>query len=326
MLARAQRELGCRAWSVCYRRSEFGFAVDETFGSPVSDHSLGWLRFLLTRAARFGVFQFYYGESLLGPLLWDVPLLKLTGRKVFLHFCGCDLRDAKRVIASGAGGACECCWPMACARRKPRAKTAAMAQADGIFVSTPDLLEFAPDAELLPQPVDLAALDATVADSPERPGADRPVRVAHAPSDRTIKGTAHVVSAVERLRDRGVAIELVLIEGRSHREAARLCATCDLAVDQLLVGSYGRFAVEMMALGKPVICHLRGDLRRFYPRECPIIPAGVDDIGVVIADVAASPESWAEWGRRGRAYVEAVHDSRAVAAQSLQAYRRKGAR
>src|SRR6058998_2007963 len=42
-----------------------------------------------------------------------------------------------------------------------------------------------------------------------------------------------------------------------------LSETADLLVDQLLTGWYGAVAVEMMALGKPVVCYLREDDLKF---------------------------------------------------------------
>lgn len=95
--------------------------------------------------------------------------------------------------------------------------------------------------------------------------------VIHAPSHRGAKGTAHILEAVDRLKAEGVAFEFVLVEKLSNTEARKLYERADLVVDQLLAGWYGGFAVEAMALGKPVICYLRdSDLgcRRPCGRNC----------------------------------------------------------
>ena len=39
----------------------------------------------------------------------------------------------------------------------------------------------------------------------------------------------------------------------------------DVVIDQILMGTYARLAIESMALGKPVICYLREDLFEFNP-------------------------------------------------------------
>src|SRR5919204_635937 len=90
--------------------------------------------------------------------------------------------------------------------------------------------------------------------SPTEPG--DLLRVAHAPSKRSVKGTEAVLAAVESLRGRGAPIELDLIEGVPNREARARYAAADVVVDQLRVGWYGMFAIEAMALAKPVVVHL----------------------------------------------------------------------
>ena len=327
VLAKAQRQLGQVAWSVSYARGNFAYECDQVMDSSIYRKPIAWTRFLLEKMTRFDVYHFYFGESLLGPSLWDVPLLKHMGKKVFFYFCGCDIRDSKHVIETYARSACQHCWPLLCSRNRPRARELALRHADGIFVSTPDLMEFVPGARLMPQPIDLERFDTLLngiggTAAPGRPGVDRPVRIAHAPSNRTIKGTAHIEAAVERLRRRGINLELVLIENQTYANAMATTATCDLGVDKVLVGAYGQCAVEMMALGKPTLCHIRDDLAGQYPAGCPIIRAGVKDLEAVLADWVRHPERWPEAGRRGRAYVQKYHDKMAVAARCLQAYRK----
>ena len=62
-----------------------------------------------------------------------------------------------------------------------------------------------------------------------------------------------------------------------HAEAMKLYAQADLVIDQLLAGWYGGFAVETMAMGKPVVCYIRAEDLQFVPpamvAELPLIPA-----------------------------------------------------
>jgi hypothetical protein len=115
-------------------------------------------------------------------------------------------------------------------------------------------------------------------------------------------------------------VELVLIEGRSHVEALATCAACDLAADQLLVGAYGQYAVEMMALGKPTFCYIREDARQLYPAKCPIVSVSPKNVEEVLADWVTDPERWPSAAAAGRAYVRQVHDARVVAQACLDAY------
>lgn len=323
ILARAQRDLGWDARSICFSTGSYSFPVDETVPFGVRGRAR-----LLRAAAEFDVFQFYFGESLAGARLTDVPLLGRFGKKVFFYFCGCDLRDSKVVIPSQPVSACAECWPMGCSANRDLAARVAE-QADGCFVSTPDLLEFLPGAVLLPQPIDLAAFgqrrDAAFAAAARGSAArDGNVRIAHAPSNRVIKGTRHVERAVQQLRDDGLAVELVLVEGKSYADSLAVYASCDLAVDQLLIGAYGQFAVETMALGKPVVCFIRDDALEAYGPGLPVVSATPSDLASVLRDLIAHRDRWPELGAAGVAYVEAVHGAERVAAIATAEYERAG--
>jgi hypothetical protein len=118
------------------------------------------------------------------------------------------------------------------------------------------------------------------------------------------------------------------VEGLPHAEARRLYASADLAVDQLLAGFYGAFAVELMALGKPVICQLNAlDLRRLpdaMRREIPLIHADPDTIHAVLKEwLTTRRDGLRAQGERSRAYVEHWHDPVRIAARVVADYRRK---
>lgn len=326
VLARAQRELGYDAQAVCLPTGRFDFDCDDLI-EPSRAGRLEWLvRGVLARAPHFDVYHFYFGESLAGRSLRDVPWLKRLGRRVFFYFCGCDIRDSKHVVATYETSACKTCWPQLCSANRSTALDMALRFADGVFVSTPDLLEFVPGSKLLPQPIDLgrfdALRDAGLGPPPGTPGVDRPARIAHAPTNRAMKGSDQIEAAVRSLAASGLKVELVTVENRPHKEVLEICATCDLAVDQLLIGAYGQFAVECMAMGKPTICYVRPDLADEYPADCPIISASPRDIEAVLANTLAAHRSWEAMGRAGREYVERVHDARKVAADAIASYQR----
>ena len=60
-----------------------------------------------------------------------------------------------------------------------------------------------------------------------------------------------MIAACEQL-----PVDLKIVEGLHHDEARRLYEDADIVVDQLNAGWYGLFAIECMALGKPVVTFL----------------------------------------------------------------------
>ncbi len=89
-------------------------------------------------------------------------------------------------------------------------------------------------------------------------------RILHAPNHRTIKGTQYFIDAVDELVEDGLNIELVLLERVPNDEVKNVMSSVDIVADQLIVGWYAMFALEAMAMGKPVLCFLREDLRKLY--------------------------------------------------------------
>jgi hypothetical protein len=186
-------------------------------------------------------------------------------------------------------------------------------------VSSPDLLEFVPGAYVLPGPLDLERWTPKVSYR-ETASQEDPVRIIHAPTDRDIKGTKYVLAAVERLKSAGYPVELNLLEGLTHEQVHLLSAQADIAVDQLLLGVHGMFAVEMMARGLPVICRIREDLRQAYAPGLPLITADPGSIHDVLESLITQPERWADLGRRGIEYVRREHEMHHVAARALSLY------
>ncbi len=282
------------------------------------------LNFFLKKGIWFDVFNFYFGASLFGLTLIDVPILKKLGKKIFFYFHGCDIRDSKLVTNKYEINACANHWPIACSPNRKKAMQMASQYASGVFVSTPDLLEFIPGSIWLPQPIDMTVFrqlrENAWSNVIQRPKPRRKITIAHAPSNRQIKGTYFLEAAVSNLKKKGIPIELILLENKSYDEVLRICVNADIIVDQLMIGAYGQFAVEMMALGKPVICYIRDDLRSCYPTNLPIRNSSYKTIQQVIEELIDDRKSWFEIGQRGMQYVDQVHDSLVIAQKTIKTY------
>lgn len=153
------------------------------------------------------------------------------------------------------------------------------------------------------------------------PGSSRPFRILHAPNHRAIKGTRHFVKAVEELRAEGLSIELILIEKQPNDRIREIMDSVDIVADQLVIGWYAMFAIEAMAMGKPVLCYLRADLERLYvdagvieEGEIPIINCEPCTVKDVIRRLVLDRDQVNEMGRRGPAYVRRRHSTDAVGA------------
>jgi glycosyltransferase involved in cell wall biosynthesis len=315
-LAAAERALGLHSDVAVFNAGPYGYTADFAFdlaGRPAW-RRLGTRAGFMLRAVRdYDVIHFNFGQSLItlraaGHVLNELPLLRRAGVTILVTFQGCDVRPQ----------ACCHCTQAHCRAEDPyRGPNAArfLRYAHRCFHLNPDLRRWLPGSRFLPYAsVDVAALRP----SPAAASAGT-IRVAHAPSNRETKGTAHVIAAVERLRGEGVAIELDLIEGVRREQVLDRVRAADVVVDQLLIGWYGGFAVEAMALAKPVLCHIEeaGPLDNPFGAELPIVRTTPATLADRLRELVADAQLRAQLGTAARAFSERHHDPVSVARRVL---------
>jgi glycosyltransferase involved in cell wall biosynthesis len=272
---------------------------------------------------RYDLFVFFFDGGLLGETpAWrlELPLLRLAGKRVIVHPYGGDARLASRTRSRGGWNAYSEIEP----GREDRDETtvaervrALSAGADAVLGSA-DLVEDLPRVDgMFPYPIDVD--EWRPVPSPE---ADV-VRVLHAPNHPEYKGTRHVEQAVEQLRAEGEPVELVLVQGLPLDRARREYESAHVAVDQLLIGAYAQFAIECMAIGRPVVCHLSPRFAAHHPEwaEAPIVSATPDTIVDELRRLVRDRALREQLGRRGPEYVRRHHSLEAVGAALAPIYR-----
>jgi glycosyltransferase involved in cell wall biosynthesis len=266
---------------------------------PEADWSLdrhgGLARRLATQLSAFArlapktdIFHFYFGLTLV-PKSIQFPLLKALRRRSVFHYLGSDIRG------------------------KSPAELAYGKRADAEIVGSYDAVRWVPEAHVIPPGLDLRPFTPVPpSDSP------RPL-VVHAPSNRERKGTQHVIEACAAL-----PVELDIVEGVPHDDARERYARADIVVDQLNAGWHGVFALEAMALGKPVVTHLKPDVversAAGYGVRLPIVPATASTLVDALRPLVEQPALRRELGAAGRAYVEQVHDIDRIADRLIDLY------
>jgi glycosyltransferase involved in cell wall biosynthesis len=267
----ALRRKGVDAKLVVVERQRLHPEADRSLDRPAGfwgRQAVQWPAFLRL-LPRTDVFHFYFGWTLV-PRKLQWPLLKAARTGSVLHFLGSDIRGKSPEELSYARGA------------------------DARIVGSYDALRWVPDAHVVPPGLDLRDYS-----PPPVEDRTRPV-VLHAPSSRKRKGTAHVIAACE-----GLDVELDIVEGLQHDEARRHYERADIVVDQLNAGWYGIFALEAMALGKPVLSYLRDEAVQETERELgvkvPIVPVTKETLRDRIGEHAASAEERGRVGASSRA-------------------------
>src|SRR5436305_5720620 len=271
---RALRERGVDARLVVFNRYTLHPEADVDLrrrGNLAQQQLTQWRAFAQL-APQTDIFHFYFGLTLL-PKSAQFPLLRLLGKRSVMHFLGSDIRG------------------------KPQEALEWSKRAGARVVGSYDAIRWVPDAHVIPPGIDVHAIE-------EAPPSDRerPV-VLHAPSSRARKGTEFVVAACAELD-----CELEIVEGLDHREAFERYRRADVIVDQLNAGWYGVFAIEAMALGKPVVTFLHEEAARrtseAFGLEVPIVGATKGTLVAALRPLVESAEERRRVGAASRAYAE----------------------
>ena len=337
-LSRAERMLGIQSDVVVFKSTWLKYPADKRLyfeKKHFISRELSRLRFFKQAIEEYDVFHFNFGRSIIDyPFSGffnhiDLPLLKKMGKKIVVTFQGCDARIKSFCIKNFKISACAECDVWYCNfildQFKKKRIQKVLKYADQVFVLNPDLLHVVPDAEFLPYCADTHRLTKLQKNKNKIVNEENKntITILHAPTSRAIKGTKYLLQACKKLRENGYNIELQLIEKTSHEKAIRMYLDADIVVDQLLVGWYGAFAVEVMALGKPVICYLREEDLNFLPfkDKIPIINATPFNIYDVLKNIIDEFNNLSRISKLCKRYVRFVHDPIKIAKRVIKAYR-----
>jgi glycosyltransferase involved in cell wall biosynthesis len=145
------------------------------------------------------------------------------------------------------------------------------------------------------------------------------LRILHAPNHPMIKGTDALIKATELLKSEGLDLELILLRGVPNDKIRKAMAEVDLVADQFVMGWYAMFAIEAMAMGKPVLCYLREDFVELYVKaglvtegEIPLINTDMLDIASKIRWAYDNREELRGIGEKGREFVQKHHSTEHV--------------
>ena len=287
----ALRRRGVEARLVVFERGTLHPEADWSLDRPASGllrrQACQW-RAQLKLLPQTDIFHFYFGLTLV-PKSVQFQLLHAFGKRSLYHYLGTDIRG------------------------KTPEQLAYGKRADAEIVGSYDAIRWVPEAHVLPVGIDLSPFTPVPPSDRARP------LVVHAPSSRSKKGTEHVIAACAQL-----PVELRLVEGLHHEEAKQLYAEADIVIDQLYAGWYGLFAIESMALGKPVITFLHdAAVERSAAAlgvKVPIVSATPESLVEQLRPLVESPELRHRIGAESRAYVERVHDVERMTDSLLDIY------
>jgi len=217
---------------------------------------------------------------------FDARLLRRLGKKVIMHYHGDDLRKGKQILV----------------------------EFSHTFVSTPDLLEYSPGSEWLPNPVDLEMFD-----HPERgPAEVHRVGYYDPPPESGYVPTREIEAAVTHLQKEGFAVEAAPARRLWHNQMPSYYDSITIWVDKLEAGAYSLMACEAAASGLPVIASTSRvssylDQRPFYEFS--------GDLGTDIRYLLEHDRERRRVAEKGGEFVRSHHEASRIAQRTLDVYK-----
>lgn len=320
LLAETFRKRWLQATAAAYNQDFRGYQNDIMLAGAGLKGSFDRFLFFIWALKHYDVFHFFWGVSLWNWWrfhLLDLPLLKLFGKKIVVHFRGLDIVDIKHFdyLRDKSRGVATEKPPLSRPDQQKKLKKW-LRYADVVLVSEPDLFDVVPDAILSPQVIDTRYWTPS---SRPRSAQDGIIRIVHAPSSRRKKGTDFIEEAIENLKKKGYPVELIMAENLPHHKIRELYEMSDIGIDQVLYGWHGKVSVELMSLGKPVVCNIDERFRKYRP-DLPIVHGEPKNLEMVLEELIQKPDRRAAIGAESIRYAARYHDVEVIADELLSLY------
>lgn len=274
---------------------------------------------------KYDIFQFYFNGGYLShtPLKWvELPLLKLAGKKIVVSPYGSDVIMPSKIKNKYK-------WNVALFIEEsyPDINENAISKNIQYFSKYSDFIigvesytDYLLKWDIIMHYVSIDPIIWT----PIYQTNNSKIKIVHAPNHRALKGTQYLIAACEKLKNDGYPIELIIVEKMNNEDAKKIYEQADIIADQFVGGWHGLFAIESMALGKPVLCYMREDLLRGNPRakDCPIVSANPDNLKENLIKLIKDKNLRIELGKRGRKYIEKYHTKDYIGSQMDKIYRK----
>ena len=359
LLSKGLRRLGIAADSMIFDKGEDGwlsFQEDINLGLDEcgSWQKLGRLASFFIKAAKYyDIFHFHSGRSLqplwvdsrwspipkrLRPRLsrlrhWDfvdLPLLKKMGKKLIFSFWGCDIRKPthlRRYPDYICNDHCRCFERQCATPFRKNLVQAVKKYSDSVLLSG-DLIQSWPTALWLPNAIDLNEFNPQQINAaiPAKYRVDKNGRVlvlhafANSGSRGDHKGSPFIKKSIQNLIRKGLKIKFINLDGVPIQDVKYYQIQADIVVDQFRLGCYGSFAMESMALGRPVVGWVAPEIYQSHGPLPPIVNTDLNGLTHTLSTLVKDRPRREAIGKLSRGYVKRVHDHHLVVNRLKQIY------
>ncbi len=250
---------------------------------------------------------------------WELPLLKRLGRKIVVHYRGCEIRD--RYLNMYLHPECnicqECDYNAYCVndKRVIRRRELSRKYGDVFLVTTPDMKDFVPEAYHLP----FFSFD-DYGDFERREPKKNVFKIVHATNHPGIEGTARIQESIDRLKSKGYPIEFVFLRGVSFSEVMKELSDAHLSIGKMKMGYYANFQIESMLMSVPSVTYIRPEFLTDELTSSGLIFSSLDGLEDTLEFYITHTEKLAKKQEISRDSILKIHDNNKIALELIAIY------
>lgn len=331
--SRADRKMGLRSDCVVYKthkindKNLFDYNFQKLYGNKLTSIFIPFL-VMAWAVFKYDVFNFFYNGGFLYEtnqtlIKWEFFLLKIMGKKVIVYAYGSDVRLESITRNLGKYHAYmdmtheEIVNEVHLTEKQISSRLHFIMKNASRYVSMGDMTEYTPGSI---NDIFYWAIDIEAWKCPEKNNSDEKIIIVHAPNHPQYKGTRFLLETVERIKKEGYPIDLILIQKMENSKAKKIYEKADIVAEQFIIGWHGFFAIEAMALGKPVMCYIRK--KDYLPSShvCPIVNTDPDNLYQNLITLIKDKKLREKIGSDGRDYVKQIYSLEKVGARLKALY------
>jgi len=283
-------------------------------------HQLGLAKFWLfwTVMVRYEVIHSHMltGISSEG---WEFEILKKLGGKIVFHFRGCDVRSREENSRiNPTYNICQDCdYNTICHTEKfVSRRELAKKYGDQFFVTTPDMLDFWPEAVHIPffTPV------IPEIKGPQKTSED--FRIMHATNHPGIEGTSQIKKVIKNLKAKGYKIDFINLTDVSPQRVLEESVKADVTIGKMKMGYYANAQIESMYLGTPAVTYVRPELMTEKMKRSGLIFTNLDKLEETLEFYINHPEELERKREIAKSSILELHDNEEIGKNLISHYKR----
>ena len=188
---------------------------------------------------------------------------------------------------------------------------------DFCLVSTPDLLRYAPNGKWLPNAINIDEAE-LISSKKNQQKSSSIVRLAHYPYYKMYNFNDHYTDTLTNLQNEK-RCEITRILHLSNVQTLETIAMCDIVIGKILpnIGWFGKFELEGMALGKPVITYVSDELYEKY--KPPVYRTTKDTFKEDLVSLIEDDVERNRLAKEGHTYIKKYHSAEGIV-KAVQEY------